>query len=204
IPPASPLPSHHPSQPSHPLSPIPLSPRIMLEERALDSYYNILFSILEFWRRNGQTAASWPERLTIVSHAFKRARLVDSHCAAIGFPLDRVAFIGINPPNLPAALLAADKASQELAAAGGLAPGEVSEEKAEAMKGVRETVGLWSDDPHGVGKVLVGKRRTRNPWGVSQTLFLHDEERARSGAETRTVGGTEALVEGGTRPWEKT
>lgn len=176
----------------------------MLEERALDSYYNILFSILEFWRRNGQTAASWPERLTIVSHGFKRARIVDSHCAAIGFPLDRVAFIGINPPNLPADLLAADKASQGLVAAGGLASGEVSEEKAEAMKGVREVVGLWNDDPHGVGEVLAGKRRKRNPWGVGQMLFLHEGERARSGAETRLVDGTDALVEGGTRPWETT
>ncbi|KAK1827871.1 FolC bifunctional protein [Podospora conica] len=64
------------------------APRILLEERALDSYHNILFSTLLFWSRHGV----WPRRLTLVSHGFKRARLVDGHCAAIGFPLERVAF----------------------------------------------------------------------------------------------------------------
>ncbi|KAJ4390428.1 hypothetical protein N0V85_007233, partial [Neurospora sp. IMI 360204] len=55
--------------------------RIFLEERALDSYYNILFSLIHYWRVHPQHA--WPERITLVSHAFKRNRLVDGHCAAI-------------------------------------------------------------------------------------------------------------------------
>ncbi|KAK8124718.1 uncharacterized protein PG998_000477 [Apiospora kogelbergensis] len=45
--------------------------RIVCEPRALDSYYNVLFSLVLFW----QTHGAWPEKVTIVSHAFKRARL---------------------------------------------------------------------------------------------------------------------------------
>ncbi|KAL1840226.1 hypothetical protein VTJ49DRAFT_709 [Mycothermus thermophilus] len=63
-----------------------LNSRILLEERALDSYANILLSLITFWRHH----SCWPMRLTIVSHGFKRVRLVDGHCAAIGFPLERV------------------------------------------------------------------------------------------------------------------
>ncbi|KXX73806.1 hypothetical protein MMYC01_209111 [Madurella mycetomatis] len=158
------------------------SDRILLEERALDSYYNILFSLILFWRRH----AVWPTRLTIVSHAFKRNRLVDGHCAAIGFPAGRVSFVGINPPGI-------DDAGLE---------GEGQGEKAEAMRGVQLAIGQWAEDPHGVGEVLSEKRRIRNCWGVQQQLFLDEEERTRSGVDVRTLEDrTEALVDGGRRPW---
>ncbi len=167
----------------------------MVEERALDSYYNILFSILQFWRNHD--CAVWPQSLTIVSHGFKRVRLVDSHCAAIAFPLDRVGFVGINPPNLPADLRAADLAGAPLGD-----ESDTSPEKAEAMKGAREVIGHWTEDPHGVDELLAGKRRKRNPWKVDQMLFQSQEERARSGLETRFIGGDiEALVDGAARPW---
>ncbi|KAL2016633.1 hypothetical protein VTK56DRAFT_3251 [Thermocarpiscus australiensis] len=158
--------------------------RILLEERALDSYYNILFSIIEFWRRH----AVWPERLTIVSHGFKRNRLVDGHCAAIGFPLDRVDFVGINPPGMESLALGS----------GGLG------QKAEAMRGVQLAMGQWKGDPHGVGEALAGKRRSRNCWAVHQRLFLDDEERSRSGVDVRALeDGSETLAEGGRRPWAR-
>lgn len=160
------------------------SDRILLEERALDSYYNILFSLILFWRRH----AVWPTRLTIVSHAFKRNRLVDGHCTAIGFPADRVNFVGINPPGIGAAGL----------------EGEDPGEKAEAMRGVQLAIGQWAEDPHGVGEALSEKRRMRNCWGVQQQLFWDEEERARSGVDVRTLeGGIEALVDGGRRPWAR-
>ena len=63
----------------------------------MDSYQNILFSIIQFWR----STSRWPNSLTIVSHAFKRRRLVEAHCSAIAFPLEKVQFIGINPPGIP-------------------------------------------------------------------------------------------------------
>jgi len=181
------------------------SSRILLEERALDSYYNIIFSLIEFWRR----FAVWPERLTIVSHAFKRNRLVDGHCAAIGFPLDRVDFIGINPPGVDALKLdlappsssssSATKAATETGAA---VDGLVSKEKANAMQGVQLAIGQWAEDPHGVGEELAGKRRQRNCWNVDQRFFLDDKERERSGVDTQLLEhGSETLVEGGRRPW---
>jgi len=69
-------------------------------------------------------------------------------------------------------------------------------------KGVQLTLGLWKEDPHGVGEELAGKRRARNCWGVHQRLFETEEERVRSGVEVRVLGdGSEALVEGGRRPW---
>ncbi|KAI0537185.1 DUF218 domain-containing protein [Xylaria digitata] len=116
--------------------------RIFSEERALDSYSNILFSILHFW----SIYRVWPKQLSIVSHAFKRERLVDSHCGAIRFPLDRINFVGINPP--------------------GMTDGS---NKA-AIPGVMEAVGQWKDDPHGEGDALSSKRMRRNPWSVPQTL----------------------------------
>src|SRR5437762_1472400 len=39
--------------------------RILIEDRALDSFHNVIFSLALFWRREG----AWPERVTIVSHA---------------------------------------------------------------------------------------------------------------------------------------
>lgn len=165
---------------------------MLLEERALDSYYNILFSIMLFWRVHHV----WPQHLTLVSHAFKRARLVDAHCAAIAFPLDRVRFMGIDPPGIGSS----GTPSKE---GGGFAlGGQVSGEKAEAMRGVSEAVDHWTEDPHGVGEVLAGKRRKRNPWKVDQRLFLSDDERLRSKVKTRLLDdGGQALAEGGTMPW---
>jgi len=171
----------------------------MVEERALDSYHNILFSILQFWRNHD--CAVWPQHLTIVSHGFKRARLVESHCSAIAYPLDRVAFVGINPPDLPAELAAADRAGADGAALALLDGGSgLSEEKAEAMKGAREVVGHWREDPHGVGEVLAGKRKGRNFWGVQQLFFTSQEERQRSGVKTLLRGDVEVL-NGDGQPW---
>lgn len=146
-----------------------------LEERALDSYHNVLFSLLDFHR----LYAAWPARLTVLSHAFKRPRL-EAHCAAIGFPATRAAFVGVDPPGM----------------AGGLP------DKAEAAKGVGAALGQWEADPHGVGEVLAGKRRARNPWGVPQGLFLSEDERKSSGvATTVSGGGAEMLDPNVRRPW---
>ncbi|KAK7989544.1 hypothetical protein PG989_009859 [Apiospora arundinis] len=66
------------------------SDRIVCEPRALDSYYNVLFSLLLFWQstHDGKATVSttntWPEKITIVSHAFKH----------------RVDFVGIDPPGM--------------------------------------------------------------------------------------------------------
>ncbi|KAK3351377.1 hypothetical protein B0H65DRAFT_546424 [Neurospora tetraspora] len=179
-------------------APSSFSNRIFLEERALDSYYNILFSLIHYWRVVHHPQHAWPERITIVSHAFKRNRLVDGHCAAI-FGLipsqleleKRVRFVGINPPGVDGV--------------GSVDGDGGSKEKKEAMQGVQLALGQWAEDPHGVGEELAGKRRARNCWGLDQRLFFSEEERRRSGVETRMLeDGSEALVDGEKpRPWAR-
>ncbi|OPB43912.1 SSCRP protein [Trichoderma guizhouense] len=153
------------------------SSKILIEDRALDSYHNVLFSLTLFYAR----FHSWPASLTIVSHAFKKFRLIDGHCAAIGFPLEKTAFVGIDPP--------------------GMASGE----NEDAIKGVGQAVDDWIADPYGRGEKLAGKRAKRNPWGVWQGAF--DEKIEKDGLTleklvTEGEGEMETLVEAAPRPWE--
>lgn len=140
---------------------------VVLEERALDSYHNILFGLTRFYAREG----AWPATLTLVGHAFKQPRL-EAHCAAIGFPLSRVSFVGIDPPAMAAV----------------------------ASPGVARAVDDWAADPHGRGPVLATKRRARNPWAVYQGLFPHGCS-DKGGLVTRGHGADEMLVEDAPRPW---
>ncbi|KAF7545045.1 hypothetical protein G7Z17_g9482 [Cylindrodendrum hubeiense] len=153
---------------------------IIVEERALDSYYNILFTLTLFFTR----FQAWPTHMTIVSHGFKKQRLVDGHCTAIGFPLERVSFIGIDPPGMAAL------------AVGGTA----GSDKADAMRGVGMAMGEWVSDPHGRGAGLAGKRAKRNPWEVSQSVFGEDGG-DRGGLVLKAEGGFEVLDEDAVRPW---
>ncbi|EQB54215.1 hypothetical protein CGLO_05977 [Colletotrichum gloeosporioides Cg-14] len=141
--------------------------RIHNDTQALDSYHN----------------------LTVVSHAFKKPRIVDGHCAAIGFPLDRVAYLGIDPPGMQAALATSSSAD------GGVV------QRQEAVAGVQHAVDEWTKDPHGVGPSLSRKRRARNPWNLHDRLFASEEERSRSGVVTRIIDDHEALAEDAKRPW---
>ncbi|KAF6844049.1 dihydrofolate synthetase [Colletotrichum musicola] len=166
----------------------PFTSRILQDTQALDSYHNILHSLLLFHR----THASWPALLTIVSHAFKRSRIVEGHCAAVGFPLDRVRFVGIDPPGMrQAASGKTEEGSSQ----------EAGEKKGAAIAGVQRAVDEWTRDPHGVGASLAGKRRARNPWGLEDRLFADEEERASSGVVTCIIDGHEALVDDAKRPW---
>ena len=68
--------------------------RILLEEHATDTYQNILFSILLCHKAYGE----WPDSCTIVTHSFKRHRIVDVHARALKWPSSRINFQGIDPP----------------------------------------------------------------------------------------------------------
>ncbi|KAI1370499.1 FolC bifunctional protein [Hypoxylon crocopeplum] len=152
------------------------SERISCEERALDSYYNVLFTLLKFWRDYG----SWPRKMTIVSHAFKRERLVDCHCGAIGYPLEQVDFVGVDPP------------------------GMIDGTNEAAIKGTVEAVTQWKEDPHGKEELLASKRRKRNPWGISQKFFPEEEDRIRSGIHLGSLDtGDDYLLEEVTQPWSQ-
>ncbi|KAF5673396.1 DUF218 domain-containing protein [Fusarium denticulatum] len=149
---------------------------VLLEERALDSYHNVLFSLTLFYSHYKR----WPAQITIVSHGFKKERLVDGHCAAVGFPLDRVTFIGIDPP--------------------GMATSSKDQDKEEAMKGAALAVGEWKDDPHGRGESLAGKRVKRNPWSVWQGVFPSEDD-DRGGLVIKRENGSEVIDEKAARPW---
>lgn len=157
--------------------PVSEAHRVLVEERALDSYYNVLFSLVQFWRLHSRR---WPALLTVVSHAFKKSRIYDGHCAAIGFPLDRTEYVGIDPP--------------------GMAEGSAAD--AGALKGVEIALEMWTKDPHGVQDSLAGKRAARNPWGINQDLFMDDEERKQSGLVTMPFkDGYEVLDPTTPCPW---
>jgi hypothetical protein len=89
--------------------------------------------------------------------------------------LERVAFVGIDPPHLKS--------------------------KPGAMIGVTEAVGDWADDCHGRGTKLASKRERRNIWRTWQGAFAEGTEDVEKGA-LRTVGSAkdEVLAEE-KRPW---
>ncbi|MCJ1273945.1 hypothetical protein MMC21_001738 [Puttea exsequens] len=72
-----------------------LHARMASEPHATDSYQNVLFSLLLFYRR----AQAYPTALTIVSHDFKHKRFVEVHLRALRWPVGRgLRFLGVDPP----------------------------------------------------------------------------------------------------------
>ena len=110
--------------------------RAFTEERARDSYENVLFSIARFHELTG----SIPRHLTVVGYEFKRARFANEHLTALRWPADRFAYEGT-----PAANAEREKTSAEREAA------------------VREQ---FARDPYGCGETLGGKRASRDPFAV--------------------------------------
>lgn len=152
--------------------------KILIEDRALDSYHNVLFSLTLFYSKFG----TWPARMTLVSHDFKRQRLVDGHCTAIGFPLNRVSFVGIDPPGMANA-------------------GAGDGEKKDAIRGVAQAEDDWLADPHGRDRKLARKRAIRNPWAVDQSVFGDRGVGETGGLVMRGDGWEETLVDDAPRPW---
>ncbi|GES61255.1 DUF218 domain protein [Aspergillus terreus] len=131
--------------------------QIMAETHATDSYQNVLFSLLLFRMRTG----SYPSRVTVVTHEFKRKRFMECHFPAVGLvPLSpdgqqqdysaRVNLIGINPP-------------EEVTPAQSLITGEE-----------QRGIGLWRKDLYGVQPDLAGKRAKRG-WtaGMEEGVFVN-------------------------------
>lgn len=141
--------------------------RVLVEEKALDSFSNLLYSMILFWR----TTKKWPEKITIISHEFKKTRFLNHHVPTLGIPVERVGFVGINPLYMDSAHESHDKERSE----------EVM--RGEEKRGLR----AWMEDEWGRGEVLRGKRAGRNFWGVEQVLFESEEERGRSGLRLEIV-----------------
>ncbi|OXV11262.1 hypothetical protein Egran_00977 [Elaphomyces granulatus] len=139
-------------------STVDLSDAITFETHATDSYQNVLFSLLHFRLLTG----SYPQRITVISHEFKRRRFLECHFPALGFDQEAsingqdnsrasrsIHFIGINPP-------------EEITPLKSLLAGET-----------KSGFGLWEKDWYGVCPELAGKRKQRG-WmeGVENRLFV--------------------------------
>ncbi|KAL4974051.1 hypothetical protein BDW66DRAFT_168104 [Aspergillus desertorum] len=108
--------------------------RVAAETHATDSYQNVLFSILRFRLLTG----SYPDKVTVVTHEFKRERFTSCHFPAVGLDKPgRGSVVGINPP-------------EEVTPLKELVEGEE-----------KRGLGLWRRDRYGVGVELKGKRMKR-------------------------------------------
>lgn len=82
--------------------------RSILEDDSRDSYDNVLFSICRFH----EFSAAWPERITVAGWGFKKARFVDCHRAAVGFPEARFHYVAVNDPANPEPAVRAEAANR--------------------------------------------------------------------------------------------
>lgn len=145
------------------------------ETHATDSYQNLLFSILHFHT----LTSSYPTHITLISHAFKRARFLDLHCPAILWPLSKLTYIGIDPPE------------------------DVTPRK-ELEKGERERgYGVWDGDLYGVGSVL-GKKREQRGWEDCALEVVGKGKEERVDGLLKWRGGADGKeVYRGRLPWDR-
>ncbi|KIN06496.1 hypothetical protein OIDMADRAFT_113505, partial [Oidiodendron maius Zn] len=159
--------------------------RIVLEEQSLDSFGNLVFSVLRFWK----CAGLWPEHVTIVSHEFKRERFLELHVATMRWPRDRVEFVGIDPGYMR-------EGSEEWD----------GERAAEVRRGERERgFMVWKRDGFGKSEVLRRKRWQRNYFEVGQLMFDSEADRERSQIRSKIVDfghGSEEYLKDEIQPWE--
>lgn len=122
-----------------------LGQRIFVDRFATDSYQNILFSLIQFplfvqelqrHTNNTSQPMRFPDKISIVSHDFKRTRFLDLHLPALRWHRE-AAFIGINPPFDPVKMM------------------EI--EEGDRLRGF----GAWKKDIYGSGAALAQKRRAR-------------------------------------------
>jgi hypothetical protein len=169
-------------------TPSSLRQRMFVEERATDSFQNILLSLIQFplfvqqLREDSGTKVEplYPDKLTIISHEFKRARFMELHIPAIHFPLSRTAFIGIDPPFSPDRLA-------------GIAEGD-------RLRGY----GAWEKDLYAAGPVLSRKRTTRG-WDGSnfeREVLSRLNDRSIEGLCEWKGGESGIEIWDGRAPWE--
>ena len=149
--------------------------RYAIEEKATDSYQNLLFSILRFRRLAGR----YPESVTVITHAFKEWRFLKMHAPAIKWPARRIRVQGINPPFTAAELEQTQKGELENAHR------------------------LFQDDPYGTGEMLAEKRRARNWRDDALTEIAADLEPAVRELLVWKGGEAGREIFPGRLPWEE-
>lgn len=150
-----------------------LAGRFALEEKATDSYQNLLFSILRFRELTGR----YPTSVTVVTHAFKERRFMELHAPAIRWPSSRLRVQGINPPFTLAELQQVQGREYELAHK------------------------PFLDDSYGVRSPLADKRKARN-WSPAMNADIAAEESVKQLLDwDGRPGGREPFP--GRLPWEE-
>jgi hypothetical protein len=187
-------------------SPSTLRPRLFVDRYATDSYQNVLLPLIQFplfaqeleRRLRGDTTTAigtdtasdpasntklshptWPIKVTVISHGFKRRRFLDLHIPAIHFPLSRTAYIGIDPPFEPVRM--------------------AQIEQGDRLRGY----GAWERDLYGLGEVLRGKRGKR---GWEEETFRAEVLDRFAGEARRLVEGVLAFKgrdDDARAPWEE-
>lgn len=109
-----------------------LQERTVAECWATDSYQNLLFSIIYFWK----TVGRWPESITVITHAFKQDRFLQCHADALRWPRGKIRVQGINPPF-------------------------TDEELRDVMRSEAKCKKQFEQDPYGASEPLAGKRQQR-------------------------------------------
>jgi hypothetical protein len=124
-------------------------PSIITEPFALDSYENIIYSLVCYYQYTSQ----WPTHITLISHAFKERRFADIHIPAARWPLERLRYVGVDPVG---------KSQEEL---------QVGERWACAVwEGDPYAGGVGK-----VGRTRCGRgqwKETRNPWKIEASYLV--------------------------------
>lgn len=160
--------------------------RTTTELNALDSYQNLLFSLVRF----RELTRRYPRRITLISYAFKRQRFEQLHRRAIRFPADRFAFVGIDPP-----ALAADKDDDD---DGGdqqrdQQRGPTSSRRAVPAGERTNALAVWTADPYACrpDSPLRAKRRARNAgrryWAYRESASTANTAEHRDGDDAAVV-----------------
>jgi len=118
--------------------------RVFLEEFALDSYENVLYSICRFREIKGY----YPSRVFIVGFDFKSRRFEQLHRMAIGFSPERFHYVKVRPPS----------SSQQQQQQHGF-------DRVRSMEGERLAYQQFEGDLYGCSDpALAQKRQARNPF----------------------------------------
>ncbi|GME68044.1 unnamed protein product [[Candida] boidinii] len=67
--------------------------KLLLEDRARDSYENVVFSLIKF----RELIDKYPKKIVIVGLEFKRFRFIEQHLKVLQFPVTDIEYIGIGP-----------------------------------------------------------------------------------------------------------
>lgn len=124
------------------------TPYMIAETRALDSFQNLSLSLEAFSNLYGKP----PQKVTVVSHEFKRPRFVDLHFPVLKKKYGNAEFNfeGQDPPYMVPS-----------------SP-DFDSEKANKVRDAEKAKGydIWIEDPNGTGEEVMRKRKERDFWGV--------------------------------------